>query len=352
MLRGMEKLKAAVARRVRTWGALGAWTHRNLLGDGMGRERRAMRAGQAQYGRSSHLAAQAYRLRRATHMLEKGLTMRPRRSSFAADYIETAVADFCLLFAAPEEYALQERAWSLDVLREYFDATSESDVPAIVRARRTFLAHAAANAPHEGRSPSSPKTNADTVDIAKLEMLAKTRQSVRWFTSTEVPRDVVDRAIAVGVESPTACNRQPYRFYLYDDPALVERVASIPMGTAGYVRGLRAIAVLVGDMSAFADDRDRHLIYVDGCLAAMGFIYGLESQGVASCCINWPDLPDRDRAMARALGLQPWERVIMLIAYGYPDESGLAPYSQKKSLDAVRSYNVSAVSTPDSGIAE
>ncbi|SUE94955.1 Uncharacterised protein [Mycolicibacterium tokaiense] len=43
--------------------------------------------------------------------------------------------------------------------------------------------------------------------------------------------------------------------------------------------------------------------------------------------------------MAKLLGLEPDERVIMLIAVGYADPEGLIPYSQKLALDRVRSYN-------------
>jgi hypothetical protein len=33
------------------------------------------------------------------------------------------------------------------------------------------------------------------------------------------------------------------------------------------------------------------------------------------------------------------ERVVMLIAVGYADPNGGIPYSQKKSLDVLRTYN-------------
>jgi hypothetical protein len=39
------------------------------------------------------------------------------------------------------------------------------------------------------------------------------------------------------------------------------------------------------------------------------------------------------------LRLKPTERVIMLIAVGYADPEGIIPFSQKKTLDVLRSYN-------------
>jgi nitroreductase len=328
-------------QRIRRSGPLGAWAYKTLLSDGMRRERQAVTAGQKEFTRRGNQSAQAYRLRRAVHMLEKGLTMRPLRSTFAVDYIERAVHDFIDLQDAGTEFGTKELEWAGEVLRRYFAATSESQNEAIGRARTQFV-NLAETLSESLLGPAVPLPSASVLDVSALETLARQRQSVRWFTSEPVPRETVDKALEIAAEAPTACNRQPYRFHVFDDPALARKVAAIPMGTAGYADSIGSIVVLVGDMSAFADDRDRHLVYIDGCLAAMSFILGLEAQGVSTCCINWPDLADRERAMAQALGLQRWERPIMLIAYGYADDTGLAPYSQKKPLNAVRVYNQGA----------
>jgi nitroreductase len=71
----------------------------------------------------------------------------------------------------------------------------------------------------------------------------------------------------------------------------------------------------------------------------MSFVLALETLGLASCCINWPDVESRERGMASLLRLEPDERVVMLIALGYPDPDAMVPASGKKSLDTVRRYN-------------
>ena len=70
------------------------------------------------------------------------------------------------------------------------------------------------------------------------------------------------------------------------------------------------------------------------------FVFALEAQGLGSCCLNWPDLERQERRMDTLLRLEPDERVIMLVALGYPDPEGLVAYSQKKPLDELRSYNI------------
>ena len=78
---------------------------------------------------------------------------------------------------------------------------------------------------------------------------------------------------------------------------------------------------------------------IDSSLAAMSFMYGLETVGLSSSVINWPDFEPLEAKMQKTLGLDVTDRVIMLIAVGYANPDGLVPYSQKKELDTFRSYN-------------
>jgi len=326
-------LLARVRRRV--------WRERHrLTGTALGRERRYVKRGISAYRRSVDTGSDPYLLRRNVHRIEKGLTMRPVRNQFASGYIgETVDAFHGGVMSGAMNPEHPEFNWMYSVLSCYFEVTEASTHPAIVRARATFrdaLVPIDPGSPESGPHLAMPLV--PTVKIDDLEALAAGRRSVRWFTSETVSRDIVDRAIQIAAESPTACNRQPYRFEIFDDPDSVSKVAAIPMGTDGYDHQIPGLVVIVGNLAAFFDNRDRHLIYIDGCLAAMGLIYGLEAQGVNSCCINWPDLPDRDADMRKLLGLMPYERVVMLVAYGYANPDALVPFSAKRLINEIRRY--------------
>ncbi|WP_051574814.1 nitroreductase family protein [Mycobacterium sp. URHB0044] len=318
-----------------------AWRQRHRLsGTALGRERRYVRRGIHAYERSVGSGTDVYLLRRNVHRLEKGLTMRPVRNQFATDYIGATVDAFHGgVSAGTLEPAQPEFNWMYSVLARYFDVTATSTHPSIIRSRNGFrdaIADLDTGSADSGPHHAIPLV--PTVKIDDFEALAAGRRSVRWFTTESVSRDLVDRAVAIAAESPTACNRQPYRFEIFDDPVSTARVAAIPMGTDGYEHQIPGLIVIVGNLAAFFDQRDRHLIYIDGCLAAMGLVYGLEAQGVNSCCINWPDLPDREAEMRKLLGLARHERVVMLIAYGYADPDALVPFSAKRVVDDIRRF--------------
>jgi len=318
-----------------------------LLPGAFDREHRAVLAGIKRYHENERgNQVNRYLLRRNTHRLEKGLLMRPRRDIFALDYIEATMEVYAQATArccadAPEEDRV-EWQWAHDVLAEYFAVTGSH--PKIDRLRERFDAlnpSAARGVTHETLSKPYLRDleGAPPVGYEQMAALAKRRRSVRWYLDKPVDRALVDRAILVAAQAPSACNRQPFNFRIYDDPNRVAALAELPMGTAGFGHNIPMILAIVGRLRAYFHPRDRHLIYIDGSLAAMSLMFALETLGLSSCSLNWPDIGTREKKITRLLKLEPDERVVMLLSIGYPDPEGLVAYSQKKTLDQLRSYN-------------
>ena len=103
------------------------------------------------------------------------------------------------------------------------------------------------------------------------------------------------------------------------------------MGTAGFSHNFQSLIVVVGDLNCYPYERDRHVIYINGSIAAMQLILSLETLGLSSCVINWPDIEQYEKRMSARLGLELDQRPIMVIALGYADPQGMIPFSQKKT---------------------
>jgi len=285
------------------------------------------------------LASARFTLRRNVHRLEKALTMQPRRPLFALDYIEETVQ--CYEHVVPQdttnEMRREELQWFTDVLSEYFKVVDVTDFTQKLQQRFQSCRSAGSQ---ETQSIPYPRKQApdSSVSYAELMTLMKRRCSTRWFEQRPVPRELLDKAVLAALQAPSACNRQPFEFRVCDDIATAQAIAQIPMGTRGYSANIPALVVVIGKLDAYFDERDRHIIYIDSALAAMSFMLALETLGLSSCPINWPDMEERERIMDRVLNLKAWERPVMLIAVGYADPQGLVPYSQKSPLDAARVF--------------
>lgn len=300
-------------------------------------EARAVVAGQIKhFDNRANQEAMNYFLRRGIHRLEKGLIMPERRALFALDFIEDLVATYSR--AVEVSLDVRELFWAQSVLSVYFDAVI--DHPAIARAREMFRAIPVLQ--HEDQRPSSPyrqdREGPAPVLAQNLLALAERRRSVRFFKQERVPRHLLDAALSVAVLSPSACNRQPISFRVFDNPERASEVAQLAGGTAGFADNIPCTVAIVGRLRAYPYERDRHVIYIDGGLAAMSFMLTLETVGLASCPINWPDVRERELAMARLLELEDDERVVMLIAVGKPDPGVMVPASTKLSPDVFRTY--------------
>jgi nitroreductase len=305
------------------------------------REHAAVVAGKlAHIGSGATLEAQRFLLRRNIHRLEKGLIMRPPKPVFALDYIEETVAAYERIAAADacEASRADEFTWFTSVLARYFTLVGEGARVAACRER--FRRAGAGVAAGDGRSIPYPAATrpANAVAYDDFLLLCRRRRSVRWFQDRPVPRELIDRAVDAARLAPSACNRQPFQFVVETRPEEAAKIGAIPMGTQGFSDNFPAIAVLVGDLSAYFDERDRHLIYIDGALAAMQFMLACETLGLSTCPINWPDIEDREKRMDAALWLQTHERPIMLIALGYANPDGGVPFSGKRSVEHLRRY--------------
>jgi nitroreductase len=277
-------------------------------------------------------------LRRNVHRLEKGLVMTPRQPVFAEDYIGETVAEFgrCLELGGLDP---AEEKWARDVLTGYFAAIS--DTPSIQDARARFHAHAAETLRSigvvEAGAASAPRPRnagvSSGIDYDAFLALCRQRRSVRWFLPQVVPESLVERAVAAAAQAPSACNRQPFLYRYFGQSTDAARIASIALGTAGYAQNIPALVVVLGDLAAYPYERDRHLVYIDAALATMQFMLALETQGLASCPINWPDIESCERKMTEALALPAHIRPILLVALGYPDPVGGVPFSAKKPVD-------------------
>lgn len=266
-------------------------------------------------------------LRRNIHRLEKGLIMRPRRSIFALDYIGETLKVFELARKI-EGFNEKELMWADAVLCEYFLVVDSSDK----RLKKHILHYESLGI--SAASNTVPYKSVDrakhTVSYAELTQLVKARRSTRWYLDKAVPRELIQDAVYIASEAPSACNRQAFRFICIDDESAISKVAKLPGGTAGFLDNIPCLMAVIGDHSAYLEFRDRHAIYIDSSLASMQFMLACETLGLSTCAINWPELKQLDKRVTSVLNLPQYERVIMFIAVGYSLPEGGIPYSSKK----------------------
>lgn len=314
-----------------------------VFSNSFGREHQAVLKGRLKYFRENRIQKNAYYLlRRNIHRVEKGLIMKNRRPLFAMEYIgETLDAYVKVITNNNYKDYLSEinLKWYTDVLEKYFEVTDHNNEK-LIRLRLKFDKHKITqNKTAVASVPYARNFDLLSLDFDSFLKLNQLRRSVRWYEDKPVPRELLDKAITAAKLSPSACNRQPFEFRVYDEKELVQKIANITWGTKGFSQNFPVIIVVLGKLEAYFDERDRHVIYIDSSLASMTFMLALETLGLSSCPINWPDVGEFESEIRNTIGIGLNERPIMLIACGYPDKKALVPYSEKKDLFEIRNYN-------------
>ncbi|MGV3762442.1 nitroreductase family protein [Parapedobacter sp.] len=305
-------------------------------------------------GKYMHLKAlkdqrpNAFHLRRQVHRLEKGLIMKEKRGLFALDYIlhtvrsyKTIAADMATGAIGADDDLLR---WTEQVLRNYFAVVATH--PTVDAARTLFESNGTGTLCRQDSCETLQRIPYLRADVRPAEVtyeallsLAIQRRSVRWYQARDVDRALIEKAVSIASLSPSACNRQPFEFRIYDQESMKNQVGGIPMGIRPFHKQIPVFVVLVGKLSAYLSERDRHVIYIDGGLAAMSFMLALETLGLSSVPINWPDIEEFEKQMEGTITLGSDERPLLLIGVGYADQQGKIPFSQKKAPDVLIKYN-------------
>ena len=276
------------------------------------------------------------KLRRDIHRLEKGLVMVPRRDVFGLGYIGD------ILWLLEEgEYDDESTQWALSVLGRYFELT-HSNHPSWTTAKKRFFSISKRSKLNQNKFYPLPKQTippGEQKSISRaFDQILSARRSVRNYTTQIVDYSIISSAIEKAAQAPSACNRLPYRYVISNNIKLSQKIASCAGGTAGFNEKISAIAVLVGDLSSYQYEVDRHAVFIDSSLSAMTFIYALESMGLSSVCINWHEQPSRRKKISEFVHLEPWETVVMMIGFGYASSDAETPYSMKKNKDTLITY--------------
>ncbi|WP_439583476.1 nitroreductase family protein [Dyadobacter bucti] len=275
-------------------------------------------------------------LRRNIHRIEKGLITMPAKNYFAESFILETVEQYKKLIQNPVD--IDSNDWATSILKQYFDTVQRT--PIISKAEQIFISVNPTLQVMKYSTYPADTRQSSSITYDDFLNLNIRRRSVRYYLNTPVPREDVQKAVKIALQAPSACNRQPFTFRIIDDPALMKQAALMPAGTKTFADAIPMMIFIIGDLSNYFDIRDKHLIYIDGSLAAMNFVLALETMGLSSCMINWADLPQKNRSLQKFLNLTNWERCVMAISVGYADPQGGIPSSVKKNVQDVIKYNL------------
>jgi nitroreductase len=174
--------------------------------------------------------------------------------------------------------------------------------------------------------------------------LVRARRSVRAYLDEPVDRTLIEECLEAARLSPSACNSQPWRFIVLDDPgqknaACDAAFTGLYSATGRFVKQAPVFVVIVTERSKYISRVGGFLkkvqySLIDIGIAAEHFCLAATERGLGTCMLGWFN----DRALKKYLKLPKSAGIDLVITVGHP-KNKTARAKDRKSLDEIRTYN-------------
>lgn len=177
-------------------------------------------------------------------------------------------------------------------------------------------------------------TRQDILNAAHMDLkdFFNARHSIRQFAPDEVDMSLIEQAVAMAQKTPSVCNRQSSKVYMFSSFEDKKRVLSYQNGNRGFGEQISKVLIVTSNVEHFTSIGERNQCWIDGGMFAMSLVYALHSLGLATCCLNLSIERNTDQTLKRAANIDDKEALIMMIAVGHLPKNLKVAQSPRKDI--------------------
>lgn len=268
------------------------------------------------------------------HGIEKGLSLKNPRPGFGSGHVYDLVSG---LEKYQEEYGSDETTrYAINALIAYyqFNLIQGTDDRKLYE-QISKLAEKCGKHCSAGGAKQVTRDNIHRASKRDLTGFFESRHSIRQFAAdVDVDLKEIEKAVRMAQQTPSACNRQAWKVYVFSKDEDKKRILSLQKGSRGFGDQASKILVITTDLGNFLSIEERNQAWVDGGMFAMSLVYALHSLGLGTCCLHWCVRCEVDQELKKFAGITDAELVPMLIAVGHlPDEFMVAQSPRRDIKD-------------------
>ncbi len=174
--------------------------------------------------------------------------------------------------------------------------------------------------------------------------LINQRQSVRKYSDKPVERDKIETIIEAVHVAPSACNSQPWKIIIIDEPGLKNEVAK---ATFSKTIAFNKFAVEAPVIAVLVIEKAKLIAQIGGSLknleypqydigiAAAHFCLQAAELGLGTCMIGWFD----EKRIQDLLRIPKSRKIGLVITLGYAPEAYKLRKKIRKPLDEICGFN-------------
>ena len=173
--------------------------------------------------------------------------------------------------------------------------------------------------------------------------LVNQRYSARDYKEAPVPKDILNRCLEAVRLAPSACNSQPWKFIVIDEPGLKHELAKAafeglpdfnhfafkaPVLVLIVSERQKAVAKLAGVI------KKKNFSLMDIGIAAEHFCLQAAEEGLGTCMLGWFN----ERRVKKRLAIPKGKRIELMISVGFSADEKIPP-KNRKSIDEISACN-------------
>ncbi|SHF56666.1 Nitroreductase [Mariniphaga anaerophila] len=169
--------------------------------------------------------------------------------------------------------------------------------------------------------------------MISFEALIHSRQSVRKYQNKPVEREKIEKLIEAVHLAPSACNSQPWKLIVVDNPELKNEVAQATFSKTisfnKFAQEAPVIAVLIIEKAKLIAQigglvKNQEYVQYDIGIAAAHFCLQAAELQLGTCIIGWFN----GKKIKKLLNVPKSKKIGLVITLGYPPDD----YKQRKKI--------------------
>lgn len=273
------------------------------------------------------------------HMIEKGLTMPEARLGFGKDAI-ILLCDLCIEYSSKYNTKEEQLIHAIGVIFEYerFHKIRNYSLNNKVDSKIKILKSTGINTSCSVQIKTTRKDYFSQTEGSFLRF-SNSRKSVRNYTNQDIPVDVFNEVFDLARNTPSACNRQSWRTYLFTEKDQINDILNIQGGNRGFGHLANKVIVIAGEVGAFASTGERNQVFIDGGIYAMNLLYALHYYQIAACILNCSTTIEKDQKLRESTKIKESEVFIAIITCGIPPEDFEIASSKRSEIKRTNTIN-------------
>ncbi|MDP4276036.1 MAG: nitroreductase family protein [Bacteroidota bacterium] len=266
------------------------------------------------------------------HVVEKGLTMPDTKLGFGRELLFN-LATNCRQYIEKYGETDEQLEHAVGVVLEYeqFHQNCMFQLEAVV-----------ANSIHDLKQVVAKTTvcrqkDASIEDYFRYSespffQFAKSRSSIRNYSTENIPTEKLIEVLDLARTAPSACNRQCWRTYVFENKDQINSILIIQGGNRGFGHLVNKLIVITAEVGVFANVGERNESFIDGGIYAMNVLYALHYYKIGACMLNCSNTIEKDLTLRKLCDIRESEVFIAMISCGIPPENFRIALSKRYDL--------------------